>query len=431
MFLHTTDIPMVEFRKSEGVATYGKAMFAGKPRGLWYGRDFQWIERMQKYNHWDPVGSISEKGTSKHTLEYYQSVLLSKAVPNAANTNVLRPNGNTTQLHFVYTLPLKPSHFTTKWSDKALDKVFLMSESSFDEILPVFEAYFAKLCEEQAALYTPDLFWAPQQFREAIEGVHYPAQTKRNFDRGIVYDGIERYLASPFVQQKIADYERSLEYLCRTNVLTAAMKKRCPGKAEYATHVVQFKDKYGIALLKAALRGELPIVGIFLELRRIAWGHFFQDVMQKEWGGVEFDASLFQPKYEEIFPSLLYLEAASGCLWHPEILFAGETPELAAILVWGASKGNLPRIEEEIFRKFAEAKGAFLYRQLGLTKRIPNAEVPITEEERNYYLSRLYVAGVNSTNTMKYIQRGKAPGPAGAGAGAGKGGKRMTRRRRH
>jgi hypothetical protein len=427
MFLHTTDVPMLEFRKSEGVATYAKAMFAGKPRGLWYGRDFQWIERMQKYGHWDPVGSIRNQGKSKHTLDYYQSVLLSKPVPNAAETNVLRPNGSEHQLHFVYTLPLRPSQFTTKWSDKALDKVFLMNESSLDEIFPVFEAYFAKLREEQLAAYEPTLFWAPQRFREAIEGVHHAAQVKRNFDRGILYNGIERYLASPFVQQSIEVYEHCLEYLCRIGILTAAMKKRCPGKSEYATHVVQFKDKYGLALLKASLRGELPMTGIFLELRRIAWGHFFQDVMQKEWGGIEFDASLFQPKYDEVFPALLYLEAASGCLWHPELLFAGQTPELAAILVWGASKEDLPRIERQIIEKFVEAKGAYLYRQSGFTARIPNAEVPITEEERNYYFSRLYVAGVNSTNTLKYIKRGKAPGPAGAG----KGGKRATRRRRH
>jgi len=419
MFLHTTDIPMLDYRKSDTVATYGKAKLTGKPRGLWYGRDFQWIERMQMYGHWNPVNAISLQGKSRHTLDYYQSVLLSKEVPNAEHGSVLIANGDPTQVHFVYTLPLTPSQFTTKWSDKALDKVFLMNESSLNEILPVFEAYFARLREEQAAQFTPDLFWAPQRFRESLEGLYLPAQSKRRKDRS------EAYFASPAIQQALADYERSLEYLCQLGLLTPAMKKRCPGNAEYATHTVQFKDKYGIALLKAALRGELAMTGVYIELKRIAWGYFFQNVMQPEWGGIEFDASLFQPEYDEIFPGIKFLEAASGCLWHPEILFAGQTPDLTAILVWGASNEALPGIEQTILNRVRKSKGEFMYRQLGLTSYIPESNVPITEDERNYYLSRLYVAGVNATNTMKYIRRGK---PVGVGV---KGGKRKTRRRRN
>jgi len=421
LFLHTADYPILDYKKSIEVPTYGKAMLTGKPRGLWFGPGFEWIERMQKYGHWNWVGSIADPGKATHTLNYYESVFGPKPIPNAEPNAELRPNWDKGRVHFVYNLPIRPDQLTDDVHAPALDKVLIFSETNREEILKLYNSYLDNERSKELSQYKPEVL-VPEFYRERLEGLHHLEDTYRR----LVAEGKP---GTPFYQELHEDYERSLTYLCATNVLTAAMKKRCPGKPEYTTKTVPFSEKSTVELTKAALRGDLPLIGVYRNIRNIIWGRFYRD-MESKWGGILFDKSLFQDKYNEELPFLKWLEAPSGCLWHPEILFAGQTPELNAILTWG-TRDSIPVLEKKVLDLVKyKYVGKLRSEEPNATKRLElkNENIVLPEDMKNYYLSRLYVAGLNSTDRIKYLKRGKAFVPPSAGAGFS-GGRRKTRRR--
>jgi hypothetical protein len=73
-------------------------------------------------------------------------------------------------------------------------------------------------------------------------------------------------------------------------------------------------------------RGFTEHLKMFDRIRLFEYGKFFEEVMEKQWGGIDFDVSLFTDTLKTQYPFLVEVEVPSGCLWHPAQVMAGYEP---------------------------------------------------------------------------------------------------------
>jgi len=94
--------------------------------------------------------------------------------------------------------------------------------------------------------------------------------------------------------------------------------------------------------------GMKDYINLFDRIRMLEYGQYYENVMRKQWGGIEYDKSLFVPELESKYPFLEYIEVPSGCLWAPTAVMPTYTPKPIAVLGIASSPQEAALLEASV-----------------------------------------------------------------------------------
>jgi hypothetical protein len=340
MFTHITEGPLTKLGINNPNAPR-RMMFWGKPLGLWYAPGLVWVKRIDKTKSWEITGRLESPGNVTHVLDYYTSVLENKEIPSGTSGDV-----GDSKAHFVYNFPLKDS-FETDINKPDVSKIFKLTSSNID----AFEASLKPWLIEKFN----------NEFGTVKDTVYYSYLNSRHvnhFQKDFAYV-VKEFLASKGIAPQLlvdnrkgheADndnvtldkYLRYMVQACLIKLLTEGgvslndLKQR--GTFQNTPHAVGLTVKeFKVAFKNAKPDAFFPDgltknITLCDHIRMYEYGRYLDAVMSKQWGGIDYDESLFTPELEAKYPYLPYVEVPSGCLWQPTMVMPTYVPKPIAVL---------------------------------------------------------------------------------------------------
>jgi hypothetical protein len=288
----------------------------GKPLGLWYAPDMEWVKRLDSIKTWDITAEKSKVGTLPFVLDYYTRVLTNQEIPMGTASDV-----GYRELHYVYNFPLKDS-FETDIGKPATNKIYKLTATNIEEFETAFKPYYIeKLLSELKRPIT-----------------RY--EINLNARMSTFFKGDESKVLAFLATKGITpttDVNKYLRYMIR-----AFLIRELGANAKEEGTLRNDADAFGLTKkeFKSAVKSPLAVypdgmmgtIELFNRIRMLEYGQYYEDVMRKQWGGIEYDASLFVPDIESKYPFLPYIEVPSGCLWSPQDVMPTYTPKPIAVL---------------------------------------------------------------------------------------------------
>jgi hypothetical protein len=303
--LHISEVPIREWMIDSSKPAIRPTIY-GKPRGLWYATGLEWVDRMTKVEAW---GVTEEHENFPYTRAIYNKVekqnLQSVGILNELNYKRAAPRSG--RPHYVYDLTIDPSLYSEDIHHPSREKMLLLTPSSLEQLYKEF--------------YIP--------FQEKYIREQHHAGLLAGLESSLSHARIEYYTFKKD-EDKMKLYGKLLKYLYDTKQLTKLMMKRYEGKD--SGEIQLDSDKYKTILLDNMIAGKLPIEGFLYDTFLRIWGNFWNDLIRKEWGGIDFSHALFKEEYQKQHPEfgfLKYVEIPSGVYFKPLI---DKVPKLLFVL---------------------------------------------------------------------------------------------------
>lgn len=336
MFTHITNTPFTTIDVNSYTKVARQVMFFGKPLGLWYAPDLVWVKRMDSVKSWDITTSKERPGTIPHILDYYTSVLEKKEIPSGTEGDV-----GSQMVHYMYNFPLKDA-FETDINKPDVSKIFKLSASNID-------AFEASLQPWLTAKYA-------KEFSSTITSyeMYLSARQSRYFEKDT--SDVLEFLASKGIAPSDPTYlDKYLRYMVR-----ACLIKLMGGDLREMGTFQNNANSLGLTVkeFKPAFKkagpgafypdGLTKNIDLCDRIRMYDYGTYFQEVMGKKWGGIDYDQSLFTPELETKYPYLPYVELPSGCMWQPTNVMPNYAPKPIAVLGLAKNQADAAKLTASV-----------------------------------------------------------------------------------
>lgn len=336
MFLHLTNVPLKEISARGPVSM--SPLFYGKPIGLWYAPNFEWARRLDRIGEWAITASDrATRGPYTFTLEYYEKVFGKVDIPTYTPGDVLKRFPQPQLPHYAYMFPLADTFATTP----ALDRIFNLKKSTVPMFLDGFEVYYKEALKKEVRR-VQNKFW--ERIRAKGDILHEPEIAE-----------VEAYLRSQGLNPAIHSkgVNAYLPFLIQGFLIDELLRL---GMSEEEVRSIGTIRSWGSEMVQAVLKQgagkfQFPIgfkvkTGLFTRILLTEMGHYFEDVLRGIWGGIQFDASLFDGSLDKELPMLKWVEVPSGCMWHPDRVMVGYTPKPVASLAVASTQAEASKFTD-------------------------------------------------------------------------------------
>ena len=471
MYLHLTTCPLVKLQDSYPGANY-KVRKLGKPTGLWYAKDRDWINLLDKNKTWMVTPENPRQCPFPKVAELYERILSKQALPlgDTGDGSVKGPGSCVEQ--YAYSFPLESSFLETITTPDPA-KVFNMTSATIPQFESAFQPYI--LGEFYQYLIDPNV---PNPFDAVFEGSSVrltPEQDRMVQDfldsKGIAATergpgGVRvsiplnkrqcyRYLVRAFMVRELlkavengpitVDVPRPREYVMDKKTwapvevtkekIAAAAPFKTPKAAGFTGRSSDERDMNGY---DQEITGDINPTGfdgyisLFDVIRNFEYGNFLSEKMQPVWGGIHYDASLFTPELQAAYPFIQYVEVPSGCLWQPTRVLAGYTPAPIAVVAIANTQEEADTITKRVAfagnpKTIARTQGCYAF------ARNPSAAKSIQGDVVSDFTPLLTIAGIKDGELFAFEKKPEviAAGVAEAAATVGGRRRRKTRRARN
>jgi hypothetical protein len=468
MYLHLTTCPLVKLQDSYPGANY-KVRKLGKPIGLWYAKDRDWINLLDKNKTWMVTPGNPKQCPFPKVAELYERVLSKQALPpgDTGDGSVQGPGSCVEQ--YAYNFPLESSFLDTVAAPDPA-KIFNMTSTTIPQFESAFRPYllgefyrylidrdvpnpYDIVFEDGLVRLTPEQDQMVQVFLDS-KGI---AGTKRG-PKGVRVNAplnkrqCYRYLVRAFMVRELLkavengpitlDVPRPREYFMEKKSwtpvevtkekITAVAPFKTPKEAGFTGRSFEERDINGY---DQEITGDINPIGFdgyvsfFDGVRNLEYGNFLSEKMQPVWGGIHYDASLFTPELQAAYPFIQYVEVPSGCLWKPTRVLAGYTPAPIAVVAIANTQEEADTITKRVVfagnpKTIARTQGCYEFARNSTTAKSIQGDVV------SDFTPVLTVAGIKDGELFAFEKKPEVIAAAVAEADAAVGGRRRRKTRR-
>lgn len=378
MYLHLTTCPLVKLQDRYPGANY-KVRKLGKPIGLWFAKERDWINLLDTYKTWSVTPGDPKQCPFPKVAELYERVLSKEALPigDTGDGTVNGPNSCLEQ--YVYNFPLGES-FVEDIATPDPAKVFKLSATTIPQFEAEFRPYllgefFAYLLDQVPnpydAVFDESVVRLSEEEGQAVQEFLTKKEIKTTNGEPVNQRQCYRYLVRAFMVQELLKAvengpitlqvpdERQYLMQKKTWSPVEVTKEQILLEAPFnnpqaAGFTMRTREERDISGYIQEIRGSLDPTGfsgyikLFDVVRNLEYGNFLSEKMQPVWGGIYYDTTLFTPELRAAYPFIQYVEVPSGCLWKPANVLAGYTPIPIAVVAIANTQADADAITKRV-----------------------------------------------------------------------------------